>query len=243
MANDKIIDWIKDCKVKGYDDNQIKGYLKQQGYADDKIKSLILQAAARRFSRPFLVGIYLGSFIVIIMLIIVGIYAVKTINVIYEEEYTKDPMSFSDQAPVNKPVPAATATPTPTAAGANNIAGGTTNKDLRINSALKFCVNESYHSFLSFNSQLKPNITLEQNSGEMISFPGYDLKLPKDFAIQSLNKQITNQMKNCLYKQVRFEPRSATVNISVVGKSFSIDVTIIDYTAAKYSANVIETLG
>jgi hypothetical protein len=257
--------WIEDVKTKGYNDAQIREYLQKQGYKQDVISSLLGSKASssstatkmsHKFSKPFLIGIYLGSFIVIVILFVVGLFAIKTINTIYDEEYTK---SIDTEFPSGVTAPSAPQNSTvyavsPVLPGRNNSQPlQNMTRENKVIDALDYCMNNTFYSFLNYLSTSKiasPNI--EQTSGEassnsssansnVVSLPSYNIRLPKASIITLLSNYMTTQIKPCMVKKVNLEVRSIQLNISITDNTFFLNATILGSEGVRYSGYRTET--
>jgi hypothetical protein len=257
--------WIEDVKTKGYNDAQIREYLQKQGYKQDVISSLLGSKASssptattmpHKFSKPFLIGIYLGSFIVIIILFVVGLFAIKTINTIYDEEYTKN-IDLEYPSGVTAPnVPQNTTVydVSPVLPGRNNSQPLQNNtRENKVMDALDYCINNTFYSFLTYLSANKiVSSNLEQTSGgassnsslvnsNIVSLPSYNIRLPKASIITLLSNYMTNQIKPCMVRKVNLEVRSIQLNISIIDATFFINTTLLGSEGVRYSGYRTET--
>jgi hypothetical protein len=255
MEKDKIVDWIKECKVKGYDDAQIRNTLQQQGYPQDKINSLILQAAARRFSKPFLVGIYLGSFFIIILLIVVGIFAVKVINSNYERTSSNHNINFDSNTPSTSPAtqsnPDSPVLPSSTQGNSNpnsiavsNVAVDN-NREKSVISMLDLCVNSTFDTLMKspMGTKDSANLPADYVAPDGILFlPKYKFQVPENAATTIFKNYLSNQVPNCMRSNVSFDVRQTNVAVSITDTSISINTTVIDARGTKYSSYRTENI-
>jgi hypothetical protein len=250
MTNEEILKWISDVKAKGYTDEQIKEYLLKQGFQQDVVNSLLISkisldqsvtSTPHKFSNPFLIGIYLGAIILIVLLFFVGLYAIKTINKIHDEEFIKPNLNNSI---LETAYPKPTATPLVSSANVQKTPNRT--RDDLVADELVFCINSSFNYLLSLSSGTsasKPNLRYQNNSQDTFYFLDHNVALSRNFTQNSFSKNIPDRINTCIYSKLKFKPLSTTADFSVVDKNFIMNATITDLKGDKYSGQIIEKLG
>jgi hypothetical protein len=242
MEDQKMIDWIKEARAKGYDNAHIKNYLQQQGLQEDKINSLLAQVPAHKLSKIFLIGVI--SLAIIVVLAVVAIVVVMNLN---GGANNNNPNNLNN--PIGTTMPNAgnnnSVLPMNPNVSANPLTLPKSNPYNRMTDMLEQCINNSFEAFVKspMGTSASANLSSDYVAPKGILYlPKYKFQMPESAVKTALTNYMGNQISSCMRSKSGMDIERVAVNISIGNNNLLINVTVTDVKNAKNSAYRIESI-